>query len=100
MSFSGHSAAVGIRAMEAGDLDAVMEIAAGLETAPQWPRAAYEAAIDEEALPRRVALVAEIDGLVAGFAIASVIAPEAELETITPLPEFASATVPVLSVPM
>ena len=82
MSFSGHSAAVGIRVMEAGDLGAVMGIAAGLETAPQWPRAAYEAAIDEEALPRRVALVAEIDGLVAGFAIASVIAPEAELETI------------------
>jgi ribosomal-protein-alanine N-acetyltransferase len=64
------------------DLGAVMEIAAGLKTAPQWPRAAYEAAIDPVAVPQRIALVAEIGGQAVGFAIASVIAPEAELETI------------------
>jgi ribosomal-protein-alanine N-acetyltransferase len=68
--------------MAAGDLNAVMGIAAGLETAPHWGQAAYEASIDAEGLPRRAALVAESGGQVAGFAIASVIAPEAELETI------------------
>lgn len=82
MGISEGGAAVEIRAMEAGDLDAVMEIAAALETAPHWARAAYRAAIDAEALPRRLALVAVVGGRVAGFAIASVCAPEAELETI------------------
>ncbi len=73
---------VQVRAMRADDLEAVMEIAAELETAPRWPRMAYETAVAPGATPARVALVAEIGGRVVGFAIASVIAPEAELETI------------------
>ena len=72
--------------MVAGDIDAVMEIAGGLATAPQWALAAYEAAVDLEGLPRRVALVLEDSGQVIGFAIASVVAPEAELETIAVAP--------------
>lgn len=48
-----------IRPMTADDLARVMEIAAGLEHAPHWPLAAYEAALDPKATPRRVCLVVE-----------------------------------------
>jgi [ribosomal protein S18]-alanine N-acetyltransferase len=74
--------AVGVRRMTASDLDAVLAIAASLKQAPQWAREAYEAALDGETGPLRVALVSEIDERVTGFAVASVVAPEAELETI------------------
>jgi ribosomal-protein-alanine N-acetyltransferase len=66
--------------MNEADLDRVIEIAEGLKEAPHWTREAYRTAIDPEGA-RRVALVAEMGDL-AGFAIVSVVAPEAELETI------------------
>ena len=75
-----------VRAMVEGDLDRVMEIAASLGTAPQWTRGAYEAAIAGGDAPRRIALVAERAGErageVIGFAIARVVGPVAEIETI------------------
>ena len=75
-----------IRRMTAADVDRVMEIAQALKDAPQWPVSVYRASLDSERLPARVAFVAgEAEtgsGPVLGFAIASVFAPEAELETI------------------
>jgi ribosomal-protein-alanine N-acetyltransferase len=79
-----------IRAMQHEDLDAVLGIGAALPHAPQWPRSAYEAALDEykaavenATTPRRIALVAEAaEGQVAGYAVLSLVPPEAELETI------------------
>jgi ribosomal-protein-alanine N-acetyltransferase len=69
--------------METADLDRVMEIAESLKEAPQWPRAAYETALDVLARPGRVALVAVMPGRgVVGFAVAVVVLPEAELESI------------------
>jgi ribosomal-protein-alanine N-acetyltransferase len=61
-----------------------MEIAESLPEAPQWPVSAYRAALDPLNTPRRIALVAEEPetGALAGFAVASLPAPEAELETI------------------
>ena len=81
---SSTGAAVRVRKMQAADLDRVMEIAGSLNGAPQWPVSAYLRALDAEAVPRRVALVAEDleAGAVAGFLVASVVAAEAELETI------------------
>lgn len=72
-----------IRPMASGDVDAVLDLAAGLPTAPHWPRTAYITALDPAAWPRRIALVAEdADGSVVGLAIALLIPPQAELETI------------------
>jgi ribosomal-protein-alanine N-acetyltransferase len=71
-----------IRSMEPADINAVMSIAANLDDAPHWPRQAYEAALDPRAAPRRITLVAEHIGTVVGFVIASLIPPQAELETI------------------
>jgi ribosomal-protein-alanine N-acetyltransferase len=73
-----------IRRMTAEDLDRVMEIAASLRHAPQWPREAYKAALDPNAMPRRIALVTDGGqaGRVAGLAVASLIPPQAELEII------------------
>jgi ribosomal-protein-alanine N-acetyltransferase len=70
------------------DLDRVMEIAESLKDAPQWPRSAYLAALEPEAAPRRIALVAEepAAGIMAGFAVASLLPPEAELEIIAVAP--------------
>ncbi len=88
-----------IRAMTKDDIDAVMALAERVEHAPHWPRATYGAMLDsglDAALtPRRIVLVSEngTSGAVAGFAIASVTAPEAELESIAVAPEFQRAGV-------
>jgi [ribosomal protein S18]-alanine N-acetyltransferase len=78
------SAEVRIRPMTAADLDSVVAIAAASAQAPHWPKAAYLKALDPQAVPRRFALVAEHEppGSVVGFAIASSLAPQAELESI------------------
>lgn len=73
-----------IRPMQASDIDRVLEIADSLAQAPRWAREVYEAAIRPGSAPSRVALVA-VDpdsASVNGFAVASVVPPEAELETI------------------
>jgi ribosomal-protein-alanine N-acetyltransferase len=70
--------------MARADLDRVIEIAQSLKEAPHWPLAAYQTALDENSEPRRVSLVAEDleTGVVVGFAVACMVAPQAELETI------------------
>ncbi len=73
---------VKVRPMADADLDAVLAIAASIEAAPHWPPSAYEAALDTVAIPLRIALVAEISSVVIGFTIASLVSPQAELETI------------------
>ncbi len=76
-----------IRRMYAADIGQVMAIAASLKDVPQWPRAAYVSALDKDSTPRRIALVAEAPdrSAVTGFAIASFLPPQAELETIAVL---------------
>jgi len=73
-----------LRRMDETDLEQVMAIAASLKDAPHWPAAAYLAALKPDSMPRRIALVAEqrIIGAVTGFIIASLLPPQAELETI------------------
>ncbi len=72
-----------IRPMQIADLDQVLEIAGGLSEAPHWAREVYEAAVNPSSAPRRVALVAEEDGMgIVGFAVASIVLSEAELETV------------------
>jgi ribosomal-protein-alanine N-acetyltransferase len=83
-----------IRPMTGADVDRILAIAAGLKEAPQWPRAAYEGALDPadggSGLRQRIALVAcdAESGLVAGFAVASMVPPEGELETVGVASEF------------
>lgn len=75
--------AIRIRAMQQGDLDRVVAIASSLTYAPHWPREVYLKALDPAGYPLRVSLTAEDeDGKVAGFAVASVLPPQAELESI------------------
>jgi ribosomal-protein-alanine N-acetyltransferase len=78
-----------IRPLEGSDVDRLAEIAAGLEQAPQWPRSVY-ASLLEHAGRERIVLVAEDKGSrsVAGFVIARLIPPEAELESIAVAGEF------------
>jgi ribosomal-protein-alanine N-acetyltransferase len=73
-----------VRRMRAADLGRVLAIAEGLAEAPRWPASAYSAAIDAENRPLRITLVAETGepGIPAGFLTASLVPPEAELETI------------------
>jgi ribosomal-protein-alanine N-acetyltransferase len=82
-----------IRPMTPVDLDAVMEIAAGLGDAPLWPRSGYEAALVPGAWPHRVALVAEqqtefAQPQIAAFLVAALVPPQAELESIAVAAEF------------
>ncbi len=74
-----------VRQMCGMDLDAVMEITARLKELPQWTRANYQAALNADAAPRRIALVAigpELEFRLMGFVVASLIPPQAELEII------------------
>jgi len=78
-------AEVRIRRMRAGDVERVMEIASFLREAPHWSSLDYVAALDPLHLPRRIVLIAadaESDAA-AGFLVASLVTPEAELETIS-----------------
>jgi ribosomal-protein-alanine N-acetyltransferase len=70
--------------MRKADLDRVVAVARGLKEAPFWAPAAYLAALELSSLPRRIALVAEVpeSGAILGFAVASVLAPQGELESI------------------
>ncbi|MGB6689291.1 MAG: GNAT family N-acetyltransferase [Terracidiphilus sp.] len=81
--------------MTADDVEWAQRLADGSPLAPHWPAAAYLAAVDPQASPRRIALVAESPktvphlGRIApklGFAIASLLPPQAELETIVVTP--------------
>jgi ribosomal-protein-alanine N-acetyltransferase len=71
-----------IRSMEEPDVNRLVEIAAGLDQAPQWPRSAYTSLLDDAG--SRITLVAEDagSGSVAGCVVARLILPEAELESI------------------
>ena len=75
---------VQIRPMTAADVSRVMEIAASLPEAPQWPEAAYLTALNPESTPHRIALVGAgpPPESVQGFTVASLLAPQAELESI------------------
>ncbi len=74
--------------MTPDDLDRVMTIARSLTFAPHWPREVYRNALDPEHRPPRIALVSQRPGEpAAGFAIASIIPPQAELESIAVAPE-------------
>jgi ribosomal-protein-alanine N-acetyltransferase len=79
-----------IRRMTRADLDQVIEIAENLKEAPHWPRSAYLAALDPEAAPQRIALLAEepVAGAIAGFVVASLLLAQAELESIVVAPAF------------
>lgn len=77
------------RWMTAADIDGVAHIAGRLEDAPQWPITAYAAALDPDSRPQRLALVAEAEGRgILGFLIASLVASEAELESVAVAAEF------------
>ena len=76
-----------IRQMTAADVARVLEIAASLPESPHWPESAYLDALNPESTPRRIALVAagsELAGSsqVEGFTVASLLPPQAELESI------------------
>lgn len=72
-----------VREMWAADVAAVMAMAEELPSAPHWPAATYQAALSGGAGPDRLALVVEdAGGEPVGFAIALLLPPEAELETI------------------
>jgi ribosomal-protein-alanine N-acetyltransferase len=73
-----------VRRMSAADLGRVQEIAASLPQAPHWMAVAYVAAMNPANTPRRIALVAadSDNDKPAGFLVAALLPPEAELETI------------------
>ncbi len=79
--------AVEIRPMATADLAQVLGLAEALPEAPHWPQSAYLKAlnsqIDPNSTPHRIALVAAgtKPGSVLGFTVASLLPPQAELET-------------------
>jgi ribosomal-protein-alanine N-acetyltransferase len=73
---------VQIRRMTAADLGRVLDIAASLPDLPHWPESAYLDALNPESTPSRIALVAAGSKEVEGFTVASLLLPQAELESI------------------
>ena len=80
---------VRIRAMTLEDLDSAVAIAHSLKNAPHWPPEAYCAGLVPHISPRRIMFVAEETGTgILGFAVAALIPPQAELETIAVVASF------------
>lgn len=73
---------VQIRRMVEADVSRVMAIASSLPEAPRWPVSAYLDALNPESPARRIALVAATSEQVQGVVVASLLPPQAELETI------------------
>ena len=97
---------ISVRRMVDADVERVLGIAGGLPLAPQWTAEAYRTALNAKAAVSRIALVAEVvpelgeasgkslegevsipkprpeNESIVGFVVASLLAPEAELETI------------------
>jgi ribosomal-protein-alanine N-acetyltransferase len=77
-----------IRHMTEGDLDAVLALERQSDTAPHWSRNAYRILIeiDEGSDLKRIAMIAEVDAEVVGFAVIRLIGgsdvADAELESI------------------
>lgn len=72
-----------IRRMSAADIPRVVECAAAIAHAPRYFRSTWEAMLDTDAVPLRLALVATNNaGGVHGFAVVSIVPPQAELESI------------------
>ena len=77
-----------IRPMTEGDVDAVLALERQSDTAPHWSRDVYHVLIetDKNSDLKRIAMVAEVDAEVVGFAIVRLVggsyAAEAELESI------------------
>jgi ribosomal-protein-alanine N-acetyltransferase len=77
-----------IRSMIATDIEAVMDIAAGLRDAPHWDGKAYEATLARAGEQKGIALVAEgPQSGVAGFIVGGLIPPEAEIESVVVRPD-------------
>jgi len=73
--------------MTAADVTRVLEIAASLPELPHWPESAYIHALNPESTLRRIVLVAAAldpagSNNVEGFTVASLLPPQAELESI------------------
>jgi [ribosomal protein S18]-alanine N-acetyltransferase len=79
-----------IRPMAAGDLASVMAIERENDFAPHWSDSDYLALLqgNSGALFKRNAMVGEVAGQVAGFAIVRHVAAEAELESIVVAEQF------------
>jgi ribosomal-protein-alanine N-acetyltransferase len=75
---------INIRRLAEFDLPDVLKIAAGARGAPRWPRQTFVEMLSGEFLSRRIALVATAagSGEIIGFAVAGLIPPEAELESV------------------
>lgn len=89
------SETLAIRRMTADDAEWAQRLSEGSPLAPHWPKPAYLAAIGPRSEPKRIALVAETTKTVprlgrialnVGFAVASLVPPQAELETIVVAP--------------
>jgi ribosomal-protein-alanine N-acetyltransferase len=76
--------AIKVRRLVESDLPGVLKIAEGADEAPRWSRQTFVEMLSGEFLSRRIALVAAdaASGEALGFAIASLVLPEAELENI------------------
>jgi [ribosomal protein S18]-alanine N-acetyltransferase len=70
-----------IRVATPGDIEAMMRLELGSDTAAHWPRARYQAIFHREA-PPRLGLVAESSGCVRAFLVAQTAGPDWELENI------------------
>lgn len=74
---------VKIRRMSLADIPEIIELSENVEHTPHYTASTWSALLKPEAVPLRIVLVAAGPGAVLhGFAVASLLAPNAELESI------------------
>jgi ribosomal-protein-alanine N-acetyltransferase len=73
---------VRVRTATVADIEAVLRVERSAAEAPHWGEREYRAALDDGAAVRRCLMVAEVEGLVVGFAVGKVAAGVGELESV------------------
>jgi len=81
-------AGVVVRRAGAGDIEGILRVERGASEAPQWGEARYREMLQGEGPLQRELLVAVEGERLAGFAVASVVLDEAELESVVVDAEF------------
>ena len=73
---------VRVRGATAADVEAILRVERGAVEAPHWSEAEYRGALEDAGVVRRCLMVAEVEGLLVGFAVGKVAARIGELESV------------------
>ncbi len=86
-------ATAALRRATADDIDGILAIERTIPTAPHWSDSEYQACLVSDAMPRRLLLVAELNGAIVGFIVGKALVLNEDEDTRDVLAEIESIAV-------